>query len=260
MKPYSIAKFVWNFIIHYIRAGNEHSIHSPFVFKFYTQVIKKARLKDVRFGAIEKLTKDLSKDKTQIEYTDPSSKLGKSQTIGFIAKTAAKPARIARILGLSVDYFKPNKALELGTSLGISAIYQTAIFSPSQFISIDANEKLIQLAQQNLKVSGRDTIKLISGYFNQVLAELEGLDSVEWVFIDGDHQMSPTLFYFEYLIERLPKNAVIVFDDINWSSDMQQAWLQIVQHPKVTIALDFYFLGFVFINPIYTKQTFKLRL
>jgi predicted O-methyltransferase YrrM len=260
LKPYTIAKFIWYFIKHYLRSGNEHSIHSPFVFKFYSHVIKTARKKDRRFAAIVQLTNQLLKNNTQIEYTDPSSKQSKKQTIGFITKTAAKPARIGRVLGLSVNYFKPNKALELGTSLGISALYQTAIFEPTLFISVDANEQLNKIAAHNLNIGGCKTIKLKLGFFNEVLTELEDLDKMEWVFIDGDHQLRPTLFYFKYLIERLPDNAVIVFDDINWSADMQQAWRQIIKHKRVTIALDFFFLGFVFINPKYTKQTFKLRL
>lgn len=243
-----------------MQSGNEHSIHSPFVFKFYTQVIKAARKNDPRFASLARFVKKLSQIKTQITFVDPSSKEAKTQSIGHIAKSAAKPARLGRVLGLSVQYFKPTKALELGTSLGISAMYQTALFLPEQFISIDANKELNKFASQNLKDYDREAIKLKLGFFNEVLPKLTELDKTDWIFIDGDHQFTPTLFYFDYLIERLPNNAVIVFDDINWSSDMQQAWQQIIQHKKVTIALDFFFLGFVFANPTYTKQTFKLRL
>jgi predicted helicase len=125
LKPYSIAKIIWLYIKQYIQSGNEHSIHSPFVFKFYTQVIKAARKKDPRFAPIARFVQKLTHNKTQLTYTDPSTNQPKVQTIGYIAKNAAKPALLGRVLGLSLDYFKPAMALELGTSLGISALYQT---------------------------------------------------------------------------------------------------------------------------------------
>ncbi len=260
MKSYSLAEISWQFFKHYINAGNEHSIHSPFVFKFYTQVIKKARKPKPEFKAIGQLYKHLKQDKTPIKYIDPSSKIDKSQTIGHIAKTAAKSPHLGRVLGMSFAYFSPNNAIELGTSLGLSALYQTALFKPAKFISIDANSTLQSFAKKNIESLGINIIELKCGYFNEVLPQIALVDHMEWVFIDGDHQLEPTLAYFNYFVNRLPDNAVLVFDDINWSADMQKAWLEITQHPRVTVAIDFFYLGFVFLNPDCTKQTFKLRL
>jgi hypothetical protein len=52
----------------------------------------------------------------------------------------------------------------------------------------------------------------------------------------------------------------LVFDDINWSAGMQQAWAEIAADPDVTLCIDLFFLGFVFRNPSFSKETFKLRL
>jgi hypothetical protein len=49
-------------------------------------------------------------------------------------------------------------------------------------------------------------------------------------------------------------------DDIHWSSEMEEAWIYIQHHPAVTLTIDLFFIGIVFVNPDYkVKQHFKIR-
>jgi hypothetical protein len=43
--------------------------------------------------------------------------------------------------------------------------------------------------------------------------------------------------------------TVFVFDDIHWSREMEQAWKVIKDHPAVTLTIDLFFIGIVFIRP-----------
>jgi hypothetical protein len=53
---------------------------------------------------------------------------------------------------------------------------------------------------------------------------------------------------------------VIIFDDIHWSSEMELAWEKIKKHPRVTLTIDLFFLGYVFFRPEFReRQHFTIR-
>src|SRR5688572_10375139 len=58
-----------DFASHYISAGNEHSVHSPFVFSLLTNGIYKKE-KDSAFDKIENIRKSLRADPTIINVID----------------------------------------------------------------------------------------------------------------------------------------------------------------------------------------------
>ena len=52
--------------------------------------------------------------------------------------------------------------------------------------------------------------------------------------------------YFNSLLEKVNEQSVLIFDDIYWSAEMEKAWNEIKNHPKVTLSIDLFFLGVVF--------------
>ena len=54
-------------------------------------------------------------------------------------------------------------------------------------------------------------------------------------------------------------DSFIIFDDINWSEEMKEAWKEIIKHPSVRISIDVYMMGIVFFNPGFSKEDFKIR-
>jgi hypothetical protein len=46
-------------------------------------------------------------------------------------------------------------------------------------------------------------------------------------------QPSATLDYFDLLLPTITNNTVWIFDDIHWSSEMDEAWEMIKKHPKL---------------------------
>ena len=47
------------------------------------------------------------------------------------------------------------------------------------------------------------------------------------------------------------------FDDIYWSSGMQEAWGYIKSHKKTTLTIDLFHLGIVFIKKELSKKIIK---
>ena len=48
------------------------------------------------------------------------------------------------------------------------------------------------------------------------------------------------------LLKKADEQAIFIFDDIHWSSEMEEAWDHIQQHPSVTLTIDLFFIGLVF--------------
>ena len=62
------------------------------------------------------------------------------------------------------------------------------------------------------------------------------------------------------LIElHLGENSMMIFDDIYWSKGMKEAWQQIKDHPQVTLTVDLFWIGLVFIRKEQVKEHFKIR-
>jgi hypothetical protein len=53
-------------------------------------------------------------------------------------------------------------------------------------------------------------------------------------------------------LPHLNEHSVVVFDDIHWSKEMEQAWYEIQQNNMVTLSIDLFFVGLVFF-----KKTLK---
>ncbi|HEX8545551.1 MAG TPA: SAM-dependent methyltransferase, partial [Cytophagaceae bacterium] len=67
-----------SYIKHFLKAGDEHSIHSPFVFSFYSNVIRPQK-NYYCFDAIEHLRDRLCDNHTLINVTDLGARGGNNQ-------------------------------------------------------------------------------------------------------------------------------------------------------------------------------------
>ncbi|MBK9512170.1 MAG: hypothetical protein IPO05_00750 [Flavobacteriales bacterium] len=79
------------------------------------------------------------------------------------------------------------------------------------------------------------------------------------MFLDGHHAKEPTLEYFDLCLQRSHNDTVLVLDDIHWSRGMEEAWIAIKGHPRVTVTIDLYSMGLVFLRTEQAKEHFVLR-
>ena len=110
--------------------------------------------------------------------------------------------------------------------------------------------------QQQLK-----NIQIIKGNFDETLPLwLQENTNIDLAFIDGNHRKLPTIQYFEQLLPHMHPNGMLIFDDIHWSEGMEEAWQDIKAHPSVTLSIDLFFIGLIFISPDFkTPQHFTIR-
>jgi len=184
---------------------------------------------------------------------------GPKREVAKIAKVAGISKKRAALLIRVIAYLKPKTILELGTSLGLSTA-ALSIGSPNASIkTIEGCENTAKKAEELFSEFNLINIKLINNQFEDALPNLLNNTTFDFIYFDGNHQKEATLNYFKQCLVARTNNSVFIFDDINWSKGMQEAWEEIKKNPKVTITIDTYFWGIVFFRTQQAKQHFTIR-
>jgi predicted O-methyltransferase YrrM len=254
------------YIQYYLAASNGkgHGIHSPFVFDFVKNVLNdKTVYSD--YQPIEQKRKALLIDNTVIDVEDfgaGSSIINTNKkVVSDIAASSLKPKKYAQLLYRMVQYYKPETIVELGTSFGITTAYLASANKTSKVFTCEGSGAIASIAKQNFEALQLNNVQLTEGDFTQTLSPLlSNLKTFDFAFVDGNHRKQPTLDYFKQLLKHAVPNSILIFDDIHWSAEMEEAWNTIKQHPAVTLTIDLFFIGIVFINPHFKiPQHFVLR-
>ncbi|MCK4406270.1 MAG: class I SAM-dependent methyltransferase [Bacteroidales bacterium] len=252
--------------IKYLRTEKtKFKIHSPFVYELITKVFEDSREYEA-YDKVKTIRKELFSNDNPLEISDfgagaksyPYSTSIKK--IKHIVKQTGQSPKYSQLLFRIVKYFKPKSILELGTSFGLSTIYQSLASPESKIITIEGCANTADKAQRNFNTLKLKNIKLVIGNFNTTLPKvLKKYDTLDYVFIDGNHRKEQTIKYFEQCLPLSNNNSVFVFDDIHWSKGMEEAWEYIKKHPKVSVTIDIFFMGFVFFKKELSKQDFIIK-
>ena len=244
-------------------ARSAGSIHSPFVFELYRDVIQN-KSSFPGFRKVEELRSSLLRSSETIDTIDLGAGSNilstKKKKISSIVKSYSKTEKYGRLLFRLADFFKPEKILELGTSLGLSTAYLASPSGSIRVTTLEGCPETADAARKNFKKISLENIEVITGNFNDTLsAALKKTGNPGLVFFDGNHRKEPTLRYFRECLEHSSAGSVFIFDDIHWSEEMEDAWIEIKKHSTVTCTIDLFFLGLVFFRKEMTKQDFVLR-
>lgn len=248
----------------WLRSGNAHGLHSPFVFGLYTSVVRHTGA-FAAYVAVEARRQQLLSSPVSIAVTDfgagSHTGAGRQRRVADIARTAAKPPHLAQLLFRLVNHLKPTTILELGTSLGLTTAYLAAADSRHRVATFEGCPNVAAVARQTFATLRLGNIDIVEGNIDHTLAPalLALAGPVDFAFFDGNHRYEPTLRYFELCLAHRTDESVFVFDDIHWSAEMEQAWEAIKAHPEVTITVDLFYIGLVFFRRNQPKQHFWLR-
>lgn len=246
-----------------LRSTNHRSINSSFVYDLITKCFNNKKKSPI-YSKLNSYRRDLLNNHETINVTDfgAGSRVFKSneRAIKDIAKNAGVSNKRAQLLLKLTNYFDFKNALELGTSLGIGT---SAIGFDNKEIKITTLEgcpATAKIAQQQFHKYDLNNIHSVVTDFSDYLTTIPKEQLFDFIYFDGNHQKEATLEYFNHLISHTHNNSVLVFDDIHWSKEMEEAWEEIKQHPKVHITVDTFFWGFVFLNTELRQQHFKIRI
>lgn len=253
------------FLKYKIKAGTPHDVHSPFVFDLLNNVILD-QTPYYCYSPIESVRAKMLLDQRQVNRHDfgagnkQSGSQSGSQSVSEIAAKSLQEKKYAQLLFRLINFSKAKNILELGTSLGITSLYLSMADSKNKLITLEGNPEIAAIAQQNFSVLKRENIELLIGDFKTTLpSAIAKLDTLDFVYFDGNHRKEPTLDYFHQCLKKKNPGSVFVFDDIYWSKEMQAAWSEICQHPEVIISIDLFRLGIVFFRSGIPKQHYRLK-
>lgn len=263
---YSSFRLAIKYFNYYIRAsnGNGHGIHSPFVFAFIKNVLNDKRNYG-SFDQIESARQKLLTDHTIINVKDfgAGSAVIKSNSriVKNIAASSLKTKKIARLLFRIIKYYEPPRIIELGTSFGITTAYLSSANQNIAVYTIEGDSNIAAIAKGIFNLLNINNVTLLQGSFeNKLPCLLNEIRHVGLAFIDGNHRKEATTRYFKQLLEFSDETTILIFDDIHWSSEMEEAWKVIRENPEVTLTIDLFFIGIVFFKKDFkVKQHFSIR-
>lgn len=244
--------------------GKGHGIHSPFVFDFVKNVLNDNRIYDT-YHSIESLRMQLLHDHRMLEVQDMGagsviSKL-KQRKVSDIVRFAVKPKKFGQLLFRIIKYYHPQNIFELGTSLGITTSYLALANIHGLVITLEGALAIADVAKTNFRKLAISNVQIHEGNFDDTLLEaLSGIDTLDFAFIDGNHRKEPTIQYFKRLSDKINNESVLIFDDIHWSIEMEEAWETIKAQSSVTLSIDLFFVGLLFFrNDFKIKQHFVIK-
>ena len=170
-----------------------------------------------------------------------------TRKLGDVCENTSKRQLWAEMMFRLIRELKPSVCLELGTSLGISGAYMGAaaeLNGHGRVTTLEGADSLARIARGNFDRLGLKRVDVTVGRFQDTMETVLGeLEHVDFAFIDGHHDEKATLDYFDKLYPFLTENAVVVFDDINWSDGMKRAWGAISSDKRVRVPVDLKSMG-----------------
>jgi predicted O-methyltransferase YrrM len=253
-------KYIWYCLTAKRQLSN--NFHYQFVNDFITNVV---RGKDpVDYDGIEKNYKNLRYDTTILNVQDLGagsvSGRGQIRQVSQLVRHSSIGLKYGRLLSRLVHSIKPFTIIELGTGAGFSTMYMALASDKCKIYSIEGSPEIADLAGGNIKSLGLKNTEIIAGSFNDILpAVLQKIQHPLFIFIDGDHRGENLIGYFETILPFTTENTVVVLDDIRWSLSMEKAWKKIVKRTEVSVSIDLFRMGILFLEKNINKQHFIVK-
>lgn len=189
---------------------------------------------------------------------------GNSEQPKIVRKTlgemtlSSKPRRWAYLLFRILREFKPDTVLEMGACVGISASYQAAaleVNGTGRIVTLEGAKPLAEHSARTLaELDLDDRAEVRLGRFSDTLGDaISDLKPVGFAFIDGNHVEGATIDYMEVVTAAAADEAVLVFDDINWSDGMRSAWKRIAADERFALTLDLRSVGIAVVSKSATR-------
>jgi len=243
---------------------NGHGTNSSFLLDFVTKVLHQDPSFDLDKTEIEKLRKGLLKNKFETLLIDDfgagSKQIrNKKRSISAITRYSSSSPKKCKLLHGIVNFMRPKITVELGTCLGFGTMYLATGFMDGIVFTMEGSKELYERANENFRKLGLRNILTRLGNFDLLLSDiLVENGKFDLMFIDGNHTKEAVIRYFNECLPYAQSHSIIIFDDIRWSNDMYEAWLEICSYEKVKLSLDMFHIGLVFFNNQLPKQHMEI--
>lgn len=250
------------YITYWLNAIGSHSLHSPFFFDFYSSVVANDAISET-YEVPENIRSCMLSDRSPIDVTDlgSGSRINGEPTrrICDIARVSLSPPRRSRLLDRLARHYGCVHIVELGTSLGINALY-LASDKNRRVVTFEGSPEISRVAKANFAAAGASNIEQVEGDIAVTLpAYLKDNQPLDLVFMDANHRYAPTMAYFELIRPALHRKSIVILDDIHYHPEMEKAWQELRDHTAVGGSGDLFRTGILFFDPSLNKQHVVLQ-
>jgi predicted O-methyltransferase YrrM len=257
---YQIGQYLRHFLV---AKRNGHGVHSPFVYALCENVFySQERYYD--FDNLHRARLRLLSDETVLQAGNfgAGSKAFKSpkRKVRDIAARGISTPQQSELLYRLGNYLGVSTCVELGTSIGLNALYLASQNPSGKVYTLEGSTSLSDYARDFASKEKFSNIHFLNGDFGELLPELISPGNERTlVYLDGDHTYDSTIKYFNMLLPLAREQNVFVFDDIYWSDEMTLAWREIAAHPAVRLSIDTFYSGYLFFQKdIKEKISYRL--
>jgi len=259
--PWQILKYIQH--LFYLRFRKGHGIHSPYLFDFISKVVFNGAGDQVP-GEILRIHRELKKEKSKIPVgmLGASSRVenSKERSVGSFVRSSSVTEKYGALLYRISGWFQPEVIIEMGSGLGISALYLASGSPKVALHSIEGSTHRASFASNLLTSLNYKSATIHCGEMGEKLDHLKPLIKGRFLaFVDGNHQYKPTLAYVMKLLEAAGEEAIIIMDDIYWSKEMYKAWKEVISWPEVLVSIDLYQMGILLVRTDLNKADFKIK-
>ncbi len=235
-----------SYLRYYVKAKTVNSVHSPYVYRLLMECLENRKEYNV-FAKIDLLRQLLAQENREFDIEDlgAGSRQFKTskRTVSGILATSVLSKKEGNFLFNLARILTPKTGLELGTSLGLSALYLCLGARQLDLHTIEGDQSIHDIAVENFKHADVDA-HAYCGAFDHVLPNiLPTIAPLDVVYIDGNHSYEATLRYHQMLSPHLSKDAILIYDDIYWSSGMTKAWQELIVDPSFQYSIDLFNFG-----------------
>lgn len=256
-----ILTIIQSYLNYFLKSKKRHGIHSPFVYEFMDKCLStKIDKKDLK--TIQSFAQALKNDREILSITDfgaGSKKMGSERKVSQIFKNSTSGSKYGAFLYKISNYYKPKNILELGTSLGVGTLHLHLGNKDAKIDSVEGCLSTYSFAKNNFKkYSKSENVHFYNSKFEDFLTQVKG--EYDLIFIDGDHQKSSLFKLLKQLKNHIHDNTFLILDDIRWSKDMLDAWIELSQQEEFHVSMEFLRMGILLRRESQQKEHFYLRL
>ena len=243
-----------------LQSLNQHGVEGKHIAQAFLKTLNGENTPDENqlFKKLNQFRLDLITDKRKISFEEIGHK--SIMTVAEVVDRAASPEIWAQFFYRLSQASRIKNILEIGTNLGISGQYFIKALEGkknAKFISMEGVKGLCEIASTRFDlISGENHFEVVHGLYDKSLQNIV-ISNIyfDLIFIDGNHRYEATLKYFELLKNNLSYRAIVIFDDIHWSSGMRRAWREICTQKGVVFSVNFFKLGLIVFDSKQSKPT-----
>lgn len=185
----------------------------------------------------ERLVNDLTGQRKRTSFRHEEVEMDAGECVSGVSS----PETAARLIYSLVRLFKPSRIVEIGSAFGVSTMYiaeAVRMNGAGEVVGIEYEGWRADIANACLAQHWQGIARVETGPAEEVFPRLRDQYGVfDFAFVDAVHKFDNTVGYHQMLCTTSTASTIAVYDDMNWSADMERVWDYLCRQDQISDAL-----------------------